>query len=140
MLSPERIIKFKVSWTDRSGNLQWNKGYRVQFNSALGPYKGGIRFNKNVNEDVLKALALEQTFKNSLTGLSMGGGKGGSGPANAGGGGGGGGGSFGSGGNPGGAAPAANNTTFNAVSVTGGTSYPVTIAPSGQVVVSWNPQ
>jgi glutamate dehydrogenase (NADP+) len=78
LISPERIICFKVSWQDRNGEIKWNTGYRVQFNSALGPYKGGLRFNKNVNEDILKALSLEQTFKNSLTGLHMGGGKGGS--------------------------------------------------------------
>ncbi len=77
LLVPNKIIVFKVSWTDKNGNLRWNTGYRVQFNNSLGPYKGGLRFNKNVNEDILKALALEQTFKNSLTGLSMGGGKGG---------------------------------------------------------------
>lgn len=77
LLIPDKIITFKVNWQDRNGNLQWNTGYRVQFNNSLGPYKGGLRFNKNVNEDILKALALEQTFKNSLTGLSMGGGKGG---------------------------------------------------------------
>lgn len=78
LICPERIICFKVTWHDRNGDIQWNTGYRVQFNSALGPYKGGLRFNKNVNEDILKALSLEQTFKNSLTGLNMGGGKGGS--------------------------------------------------------------
>ncbi len=76
--SPDRVIKFKVRWQDRNGQLNWNTGYRIQFNNVLGPYKGGLRFHKSVNEDILQALAFEQTFKNSLTGLNMGGGKGGS--------------------------------------------------------------
>lgn len=75
---PERIITFKVVWEDDGGNFQTNIGYRVQFNSALGPYKGGLRFDPSVNEDVLKFLGFEQIFKNSLTGLPLGGGKGGS--------------------------------------------------------------
>jgi glutamate dehydrogenase (NADP+) len=75
---PERVFTFKVLWTDNAGNLQHNIGYRVQFNSALGPYKGGLRFDASVNEDVLKFLGFEQIFKNSLTGLPLGGGKGGS--------------------------------------------------------------
>ena len=78
LLEPEHIIEFEVEWLDDNGNKQVNKGYRVQFNSLNGPYKGGLRFNKNVNVGVFKALAFEQTFKNMLTGLPMGGGKGGS--------------------------------------------------------------
>lgn len=78
LLSPERIISFKVVWADDKGRLQHNRGWRVQFNSALGPYKGGLRFDPSVNEDILKFLAFEQIFKNALTGLPMGGGKGGS--------------------------------------------------------------
>lgn len=78
LLSPERIISFKVLWSDDKGILQQNIGYRVQFNSALGPYKGGLRFDSTVNEDVLKFLGFEQIFKNALTGLPLGGGKGGS--------------------------------------------------------------
>ena len=78
LLSPERIISFKVLWSDDKGILQQNIGYRVQFNSALGPYKGGLRFDTTVNEDVLKFLGFEQIFKNALTGLPLGGGKGGS--------------------------------------------------------------
>tara|TARA_B100002051_G_scaffold276170_3_gene322920 strand:+ start:5666 stop:6997 length:1332 start_codon:yes stop_codon:yes gene_type:complete len=78
MTEPERIISFKVTWTDDEGKRQINTGYRVQFNSALGPYKGGLRFDPSVNEDVLKFLGFEQIFKNSLTGLRLGGGKGGS--------------------------------------------------------------
>ncbi len=78
MVEPERLIKFRVSWGDDNGNVQVNKGYRVQFNSAIGPYKGGLRFHPSVNESIMKFLGFEQTFKNSLTGLPMGGGKGGS--------------------------------------------------------------
>jgi glutamate dehydrogenase (NADP+) len=78
LLSPERVISFKVVWSDDLGMLQQNVGYRVQFNSALGPYKGGLRFDSSVNEDILKFLGFEQTFKNALTGLPLGGGKGGS--------------------------------------------------------------
>ena len=77
MVEPERIISFKVPWVDDQGKVQVNKGYRVQFNSAIGPYKGGIRFHPSVNQGILKFLGFEQTFKNSLTGLPMGGGKGG---------------------------------------------------------------
>ena len=77
MLEPERVISFKVVWEDDAGNTQMNRGYRVQFNSARGPYKGGLRFDPSVNLDVLKFLALEQTFKNALTGLPLGSGKGG---------------------------------------------------------------
>jgi len=78
ILEPERIIKFKVTWVDDKGNIQINRGYRVQHNMAIGPYKGGLRFHPAVTEDTLKFLAFEQTFKNSLTTLPMGGGKGGS--------------------------------------------------------------
>ncbi len=77
MVEPERLIKFRVSWVDDAGHVQVNRGYRVQFNSAIGPYKGGIRFHPTVNESIIKFLGFEQTFKNSLTGLPMGGGKGG---------------------------------------------------------------
>ncbi len=75
---PERVIMFRVTWMDDQGQVQVNKGYRVQMNSAIGPYKGGLRFHPSVNLSVLKFLAFEQTFKNSLTTLPMGGGKGGS--------------------------------------------------------------
>ena len=75
---PERIVSFKVPWVDDKGNVQVNKGYRVQFNSAIGPYKGGLRFHPSVNQSIFKFLGFEQTLKNSLTGLPMGGGKGGS--------------------------------------------------------------
>ena len=75
---PERTISFKVIWEDDAGVLQHNLGYRIQFNSALGPYKGGLRFDPSVSEDVLKFLGFEQIFKNALTGLPLGGGKGGS--------------------------------------------------------------
>ena len=78
MLDPERMITFKVPWTDDKGILQINTGYRVEFSSALGPYKGGLRFHPSVNIDILKSLAFEQMFKNALTGLPLGGGKGGS--------------------------------------------------------------
>ncbi|EFX05298.1 NADP-specific glutamate dehydrogenase [Grosmannia clavigera kw1407] len=74
---PERIIQFRVVWENDKGELQVNRGYRVQFNSALGPYKGGLRFHPSVNLSILKFLGFEQVFKNALTGLSMGGGKGG---------------------------------------------------------------
>jgi glutamate dehydrogenase (NADP+) len=74
---PERIIQFRVVWEDDAGNLQVNRGYRVQFNSALGPYKGGLRLHPSVNLSILKFLGFEQIFKNALTGLMMGGGKGG---------------------------------------------------------------
>ena len=78
MVEPERIIKFRVPWVDDKGNVQVNRGFRVQFNSAIGPYKGGLRFHPSVNESIIKFLGFEQTFKNSLTSLPMGGGKGGS--------------------------------------------------------------
>ncbi len=78
MVEPERIISFRVPWVDDNGAVQINKGYRVQFNSAIGPYKGGLRFHPSVNQGILKFLGFEQTFKNSLTGLPIGGGKGGS--------------------------------------------------------------
>jgi glutamate dehydrogenase (NADP+) len=77
-VEPERVIMFRVPWVDDKGNIQVNRGYRVQFNSAIGPYKGGLRFHPTVNLSVLKFLAFEQTLKNSLTGMSIGGGKGGS--------------------------------------------------------------
>ncbi len=75
---PDRIFQFKVEWEDDNGEIQVNRGYRVQFNNALGPYKGGLRFHASVTADSLKFLGFEQTFKNALTGLPMGGGKGGS--------------------------------------------------------------
>ena len=78
MVEPERIIKFRVPWVDDNGNVQVNRGFRIQFNSAIGPYKGGIRFHPSVYEGIIKFLGFEQTFKNSLTSLPMGGGKGGS--------------------------------------------------------------
>lgn len=78
MVEPERIITFRVSWVDDKGEVQSNLGYRVQFNSAIGPYKGGLRFHPAVNVSMLKFLGFEQTFKNALTTLPMGGGKGGS--------------------------------------------------------------
>ena len=78
IVEPERFISFRVSWVDDNGKVQVNRGYRVQFNSAIGPYKGGIRFHPSVNSSIIKFLGFEQTFKNSLTGLPMGGGKGGS--------------------------------------------------------------
>ena len=78
MVEPERLIKFRVSWVDDKGQAQVNRGFRVQFNSAIGPYKGGLRFHPTVNESIMKFLGFEQTFKNSLTTLPMGGGKGGS--------------------------------------------------------------
>lgn len=78
LVVPERVISFRVAWVDDQNKIQVNTGYRVQYNSAIGPYKGGIRFDSSVNISILKFLAFEQTFKNSLTGLPMGGGKGGS--------------------------------------------------------------
>jgi glutamate dehydrogenase (NADP+) len=78
IVEPERIIQFRVPWKDKDGKIQVNRGYRVQYNSAIGPYKGGFRFHPTVNLGILKFLGFEQTFKNSLTGLPMGGGKGGS--------------------------------------------------------------
>ncbi|ULC59888.1 NADP-specific glutamate dehydrogenase [Flaviramulus sp. BrNp1-15] len=78
MVEPERLISFRVCWVDDKGEIQVNRGYRVQMNSAIGPYKGGLRFHPTVNASVLKFLAFEQVFKNSLTTLPMGGGKGGS--------------------------------------------------------------
>ncbi|HFH9922165.1 TPA: NADP-specific glutamate dehydrogenase [Streptococcus suis] len=78
IVEPERVISFRVPWTDKDGNVQVNRGYRVQFNSAVGPYKGGLRFHPTVNQSILKFLGFEQIFKNVLTGLPIGGGKGGS--------------------------------------------------------------
>ncbi|MEG1698347.1 MAG: NADP-specific glutamate dehydrogenase [Oscillospiraceae bacterium] len=78
LVEPERFIQFRVSWVDDAGTVHVNRGYRVQFNSAIGPYKGGLRFHPSVSASVIKFLGFEQTFKNSLTGLPMGGGKGGS--------------------------------------------------------------
>ena len=78
MVEPERVIMFRVTWVDDAGNTHVNRGYRIQMNSAIGPYKGGLRFHPSVNLSILKFLAFEQTFKNSLTTLPMGGGKGGS--------------------------------------------------------------
>ncbi len=78
IVEPERIIKFRVPWVDDKGNVQINRGFRVQFNSAIGPYKGGLRFHPSVYEGIIKFLGFEQIFKNSLTGLPIGGGKGGS--------------------------------------------------------------
>jgi len=77
MVEAERVIMFRVTWIDDAGNTQVNRGYRIQMNSAIGPYKGGLRFHPSVNLSILKFLAFEQTFKNSLTTLPMGGGKGG---------------------------------------------------------------
>ena len=78
LVEPDRIITFRVPWVDDQGQVQVNLGYRVQFNNAIGPYKGGIRFHPSVNLSILKFLGFEQTFKNALTTLPMGGGKGGS--------------------------------------------------------------
>jgi len=78
IIVPERFVSFRVTWVDDNGNVQVNNGYRVQFNSSIGPYKGGLRFHPTVNPSVIKFLGFEQIFKNSLTGLPMGGGKGGS--------------------------------------------------------------
>src|SRR5699024_9949368 len=78
IVEPERQIMFRVPWVDDNGNIQVNRGFRVQFNSAIGPYKGGLRFHPSVNLSIIKFLGFEQIFKNSLTGLPIGGGKGGS--------------------------------------------------------------
>lgn len=78
LVNPERQFKFRVPWVDDQGQVQVNTGYRVQFNSAIGPYKGGLRLHPSVNLGVIKFLGFEQIFKNSLTGLPIGGGKGGS--------------------------------------------------------------
>jgi glutamate dehydrogenase (NADP+) len=78
MAEPDRVVSFRVCWQDDAGNVRVNRGYRIQNNNAIGPYKGGIRFHPSVNQGILKFLAFEQTFKNALTGLPMGGGKGGS--------------------------------------------------------------
>lgn len=78
MVEPERIIQFRVPWIDDRGKIHINRGYRVEMNSAIGPYKGGLRFHPTVNQSILKFLAFEQVLKNSLTSLPMGGGKGGS--------------------------------------------------------------
>ncbi|MFH0899180.1 MAG: NADP-specific glutamate dehydrogenase [Pseudomonadota bacterium] len=78
MVEPERVISFRVAWVDDKGQVQVNRGFRVEMNSAIGPYKGGLRFHSSVNQGILKFLGFEQTFKNSLTGLPMGGGNGGS--------------------------------------------------------------
>jgi glutamate dehydrogenase (NADP+) len=77
LIEPERMISFRIPWVDDAGKVQVNRGYRVQYNSAIGPYKGGIRFHPSVNASIIKFLGFEQTFKNALTGLPMGGGKGG---------------------------------------------------------------
>ena len=77
-VEPERVVTFRVPWTDDAGQVHVNRGYRVQFNSAIGPYKGGLRFHPTVNLSILKFLGFEQILKNSLTGLPIGGGKGGS--------------------------------------------------------------
>ena len=78
MVEPERVVSFRVAWIDDNEEIQVNRGYRIEMNSAIGPYKGGLRFHPSVNLSVLKFLAFEQIFKNSLTTLPMGGGKGGS--------------------------------------------------------------
>jgi len=78
MLEPERVVMFRVAWVDDQGEIRINRGYRIQMNSAIGPYKGGLRFHPSVNLSILKFLAFEQVFKNSLTSLPMGGAKGGS--------------------------------------------------------------
>src|SRR5437879_12792133 len=78
IIEPERVIMFRVPWQDDQGNIHVNRGFRVQMNSAIGPYKGGLRFHPSVNLGILKFLAFEQVFKNALTTLPMGGGKGGS--------------------------------------------------------------
>ena len=78
MAEPERVISFRVPWQDDAGNLHYNRGWRVEFSSVLGPYKGGLRFHPTVDEGLLKFLGFEQIFKNALTGLPLGGGKGGS--------------------------------------------------------------
>ena len=76
IVEPERVIMFRVPWVDNAGKVQVNRAFRIQFNSAIGPYKGGLRFHPSVNLSILKFLAFEQIFKNSLTTLPMGGGKG----------------------------------------------------------------
>src|ERR1700722_2404471 len=78
IVEPERVIMFRVPWFDDQGDIQINRGFRIEMNSAIGPYKGGLRFHPSVNLGILKFLAFEQVFKNSLTTLPMGGGKGGS--------------------------------------------------------------
>ena len=78
LVTPDRSFQFRVAWIDDKGQAQVNTGYRVQFNGAIGPYKGGLRFHPSVNLSIMKFLGFEQTFKNSLTSLPMGGGKGGS--------------------------------------------------------------
>ena len=78
LVEPDRILTFRVTWVDDNGEIQTNTGYRVQFNNAIGPYKGGLRFHPSVNPSILKFLGFEQIFKNALTTLPMGGGKGGS--------------------------------------------------------------
>ena len=78
LTTPDRLVSFRVTWVDDKGNVQVNNGYRVQFNNAIGPYKGGLRFHPSVNQSIMKFLSFEQIFKNSLTGLPIGGGKGGS--------------------------------------------------------------
>ncbi|MBQ4252660.1 MAG: hypothetical protein II704_06410 [Erysipelotrichaceae bacterium] len=78
LVEPDRIISFRVPWIDDQGKVRVNTGWRVQFNDAIGPYKGGLRFHPSVNQSILKFLGFEQIFKNSLTGLPIGGGKGGS--------------------------------------------------------------
>ena len=78
LVEPERQILFRVPWVDDNGEVQVNRGYRIEFNSALGPYKGGLRFHRSVNRSILKFLGFEQIFKNALTGQGIGGGKGGS--------------------------------------------------------------
>src|SRR5512145_3062506 len=78
IVEPDRALQFRVPWVDDTGNVQINRGFRVQFNNAIGPYKGGLRFHPSVNLSVIKFLGFEQIFKNSLTSLPMGGGKGGS--------------------------------------------------------------
>ncbi|HPE28641.1 MAG TPA: Glu/Leu/Phe/Val dehydrogenase dimerization domain-containing protein, partial [Saccharofermentans sp.] len=78
IIEPERQVMFRVAWVDDKGEIQVNRGYRIQFNSAIGPYKGGLRLHPSVNLGIIKFLGFEQIFKNSLTGLAMGGAKGGS--------------------------------------------------------------
>ena len=78
LVEPERLIIFRVPWVDDAGRVRVNRGYRVQYNSAIGPYKGGTRFDPSVNQSIIKFLGFEQTFKNALTGLPLGGAKGGS--------------------------------------------------------------
>src|SRR5690606_2017596 len=78
LVEPDRVIQFRICWMDDAGQIQINRGFRIQHNAAIGPYKGGMRFHPSVNLSILKCLAFEQTFKNALTTLPMGGGKGGS--------------------------------------------------------------